>query len=180
MKEDHIAFLPYAWPRCTTVKIHWYRHAMRQIENFDSDPALLARFRLARCYKLLTITACSKLVDNLWQAVRRQLVDRLLADLLQDVRFLRVYLSCIIAIKNSHNTIQFKIASRNRISLFHCDSFYSFYVTWYQTVSSFFGTPGIWICDTSIPCSNLGTYTRASTVVVMVSFSEGFSLCSRN
>jgi hypothetical protein len=56
------------------VKIHWYRHAMRQIENFDFDPqnkiricclarslharslrqqlgsaALLARFRLARC-----------------------------------------------------------------------------------------------------------------------------------
>jgi hypothetical protein len=30
--------LPYAWPRCTTVKIHWYRHAMRQIENFDFDP----------------------------------------------------------------------------------------------------------------------------------------------
>ena len=56
MKDDHIAYLPYAWPRCTTVKIHWYRHAMRQIENFDFDPqnklgsaALLARFRLARC-----------------------------------------------------------------------------------------------------------------------------------
>ena len=38
MKDDHIAYLPYAWPRCTTVKIHWYRHAMRQIENFDFDP----------------------------------------------------------------------------------------------------------------------------------------------
>ena len=36
------------------------------------------------------ITACSKLVDNLGQAVRTQLVDDLLADLLQDVRFLRV------------------------------------------------------------------------------------------
>jgi hypothetical protein len=35
-------------------------------------------------------TACSKLVDNLGQAVRRQLVDGFLADLLQDVRFLRV------------------------------------------------------------------------------------------
>jgi hypothetical protein len=34
----YIAYLPYAWPRCTTVKIHWYRHAMRQIENFDFDP----------------------------------------------------------------------------------------------------------------------------------------------
>ena len=42
-----------------------------------------------RCYKLLTV--CFKLVDNLGQAVRRQLVDDLLADLLQDVRFLRVY-----------------------------------------------------------------------------------------
>jgi hypothetical protein len=41
------------------------------------------------CYKLLT--ACSKLVDNLGQAVRRQLVDSLLADLLQDEIFLRVY-----------------------------------------------------------------------------------------
>jgi hypothetical protein len=39
-------------------------------------------------YKLLT--ACSKLVDNLEKAVRTQLVDGLLADLLQDVRFLRV------------------------------------------------------------------------------------------
>jgi hypothetical protein len=28
-------------------------------------------------------------------------------------------------------------------SLFHSDSFYSFYVTWNQTVSRFFGTPGI-------------------------------------
>jgi hypothetical protein len=34
-------------------------------------------------YKLLT--ACSKLVDNLEQTVRTQLVDCLLADLLQDV-----------------------------------------------------------------------------------------------
>ena len=40
------------------------------------------------CYKLLT--ACSKLVDNLGQAVGTQLVDGLLADLLQDVRVLRV------------------------------------------------------------------------------------------
>ena len=34
---------------------------------------------------------CSKFVDNLGQAVRTQLVDGLLADLLQDVRFLRMY-----------------------------------------------------------------------------------------
>ena len=34
------------------------------------------------CYKLLT--ACSKLVDNLGQAVGTQLVDGLLADLLED------------------------------------------------------------------------------------------------
>ena len=37
-------------------------------------------------HKLLT--ACFKLVDNLGQAVRTQLVDSLLADLLQDVRFI--------------------------------------------------------------------------------------------
>jgi hypothetical protein len=37
------------------------------------------------------LTAYSKLVDNLGQAVRTQLVDGLLADLLQDLRFLRVY-----------------------------------------------------------------------------------------
>jgi hypothetical protein len=37
------------------------------------------------CYKLLP--ACSKLVDNLGQAVRTQLVDGLLADLLQGVKF---------------------------------------------------------------------------------------------
>ena len=43
---------------------------------------------LQTCYKFLT--ACSKLVDNLGQAVRTQLDDSLLADLLQDVRFLRV------------------------------------------------------------------------------------------
>jgi hypothetical protein len=40
-------------------------------------------------YKLLT--AFSKLVDNLGQAVWTQLVHGLLADLLQDVGFLRVY-----------------------------------------------------------------------------------------
>jgi hypothetical protein len=33
------------------------------------------------------LTACGKLVDNLGQAVRTQLVDGLLADLMQDVRF---------------------------------------------------------------------------------------------
>jgi hypothetical protein len=41
------------------------------------------------------VTSCQQLVpnllhDNLGQAVRTQLVDGLLADLLQDVRFLRV------------------------------------------------------------------------------------------
>ena len=36
------------------------------------------------------LTACSKLVDNLGQAMQIQLVDGLLADLLQDARFLRV------------------------------------------------------------------------------------------
>jgi hypothetical protein len=40
---------------------------------------------------LQLLTACSKLVDNLGQAVQTQLVDGLLPDLLQDVRFLRVY-----------------------------------------------------------------------------------------
>ena len=43
-------------------------------------------------------TACSKLVDNLGQAVGTQLVDDLLADLLQDAsffRFLRVYVGRI-------------------------------------------------------------------------------------
>jgi hypothetical protein len=43
------------------------------------------------CYQLLT--ACSKLVGDLGQAVRTQLVDDLLADMrflrLRDVRFLR-------------------------------------------------------------------------------------------
>jgi hypothetical protein len=38
----------------------------------------------------ILLTACSKLVDNLGQAVRTQRADDLLADLLQDVRFLRV------------------------------------------------------------------------------------------
>ena len=38
------------------------------------------------------LTTCSKLVDNLEQAVRTQLVDGLFADLLQVVRFLRVYI----------------------------------------------------------------------------------------
>ena len=36
------------------------------------------------------VTSCSKLVDNLGQAMRTQLVDSLYADLLQVVRFLRV------------------------------------------------------------------------------------------
>jgi hypothetical protein len=39
---------------------------------------------------LQLLTACSKLVDNLGQAVRTQLVDDLLADLLQDARFMCV------------------------------------------------------------------------------------------
>ena len=38
----------------------------------------------------MLLTACSKLVENLGQAVRTQLVDGLLADLLQDARFLHV------------------------------------------------------------------------------------------
>jgi hypothetical protein len=42
---------------------------------------------------LQLLTACSILVDNLGQAVRTQVVDGLLADLLQDVRFLRVYIN---------------------------------------------------------------------------------------
>ena len=37
--------------------------------------------------------SCSILVDNLGQAVRTQLVDGLLADLLQDVRFVCVVLN---------------------------------------------------------------------------------------
>jgi hypothetical protein len=48
---------------------------------------------LQSCYKLLT--ACSKLVDNLEQTVRTQLADKLLTDLVQDVRFLRVYRSVV-------------------------------------------------------------------------------------
>jgi hypothetical protein len=39
---------------------------------------------------------CSKFVDNLGQAVRTQLVDGLLADLLQDVRFLRMYSNLVV------------------------------------------------------------------------------------
>jgi hypothetical protein len=50
------------------------------------------------CYKLLT--ACSKLVDNLGQAVRTQLVDGLLADLLQHVRFLPVYITTHVKISH--------------------------------------------------------------------------------
>jgi hypothetical protein len=42
------------------------------------------------------VTACSKLVDNLGQAVQTQLVDGLLADLLQDARFLGVHVLPII------------------------------------------------------------------------------------
>ena len=36
------------------------------------------------------LTSCFKVVDNLGQEVRTQLVDGLWADLLQDVKFLRV------------------------------------------------------------------------------------------
>jgi hypothetical protein len=39
----------------------------------------------------MLLTACSKLVENLGQAVRTQLVHRLLADLLQGARFLHVH-----------------------------------------------------------------------------------------
>ena len=42
---------------------------------------------------LQLLITCSKLVDNLGQAVRTQLVDGLSADLLQDVRFLCLWLS---------------------------------------------------------------------------------------
>ena len=42
-----------------------------------------------RLLLLQVLTSCCILVDNLGQAVRTQLVDGLLADLLQDVRLLR-------------------------------------------------------------------------------------------
>jgi hypothetical protein len=50
------------------------------------------------CYKLLT--ACSKLVDNLGQAVRRQLVDGLLADLLQHL---------VTSLATSHQQVVFAL-----------------------------------------------------------------------
>ena len=42
------------------------------------------------------VTSFEHLVPNLGQAVRTQLVDGLLADLLQDSRFLRVYIKNIM------------------------------------------------------------------------------------
>jgi hypothetical protein len=47
-----------------------------------------------------SIDNINKVVDNLGQAVRTQLIDGLSADLLQDVRFLRVYESQLV--RNSY------------------------------------------------------------------------------
>jgi hypothetical protein len=49
------------------------------------------------------LTSCSKLVNNLGQAVRTQLVDGLLADLLQDVRFFIGILS-LLHLRLIHST----------------------------------------------------------------------------
>ena len=54
------------------------------------------------------LTACSKLVDNLRQAVRTQLVDDLLADLLQDVRFLRLYIKSLQWTVNVYSLLKLK------------------------------------------------------------------------
>ena len=58
------------------------------------------------------LTVCSKLVDNLGQAVRRQLVDGLLADLLQYVRFLRVYTRKNAQVVTSLQTSCYKSANK--------------------------------------------------------------------
>jgi hypothetical protein len=55
-----------------------------------SDLNNLATSLIMSSSLLKLLTACSELVDNLGHAVRTQLVDGLLADLLQGVRFLRV------------------------------------------------------------------------------------------
>jgi hypothetical protein len=69
---------------CNSILISW---PFRTCWNNLAVPAtsLIISTRL-----LQLLTACSILEDNLGQAVRTQLVDGLLADLLQDVRFLRV------------------------------------------------------------------------------------------
>ena len=59
----------------------------------------------------------TKLVDNLGQAVRTQLVDGLLADLLQDVRFLRVQMGAYEQTPNTHFTLSQEY--RGFISGFH-------------------------------------------------------------
>jgi hypothetical protein len=55
------------------------------------------------------VTACSKLVDNLGQAVRTQLVDSLLPDLLQDVRL------CVCTMAE---TLRDYISLSSRVNLF--------------------------------------------------------------
>ena len=64
---------------CKRVKTHKLLQVCKQVVT-----SLFTSYQQA-LYRLLTI--CSKLVDNLQQAVRTQLVDGLHADLL--VRFLR-------------------------------------------------------------------------------------------
>ena len=72
----HIAYLPYAWPHCTTVKIHWYRHAMRQIENFDFDPQNKIRICcLARSLQARSLRQQLNYVKILLQKVRVYRID---------------------------------------------------------------------------------------------------------
>jgi hypothetical protein len=68
---------------CNNIVI--YHDCIRLVETTLHATSLIILTRL--------LTPCSKLVDNLGQAVQTQLVDGLLADLLQDVRFLGVYSS---------------------------------------------------------------------------------------
>jgi hypothetical protein len=56
-----------------------------------------------------TVNSLLQTCDNLWQAVRTQLVDGLLSDLLQDVRFLCVYNYHTQFIHNASSTSTFTV-----------------------------------------------------------------------
>ena len=67
---------------CNNIVIPWlYRTCWNNLVT-----SLIISTRL-----LPIVNSLFQTVDNLWQAVRRQLVDGLLTNLLQDVRVLRVY-----------------------------------------------------------------------------------------
>jgi hypothetical protein len=106
-KRKHSVTSRFIWEAIQYKQLELVSH--RDIQTLEKNVWKHSRFALLFSYIVFScldipvkhslsffiyyFTVCSKLVDNLGQAVRTQLVDGLLAGLLRDVRFLRVYIA---------------------------------------------------------------------------------------